>query len=54
MASSDDEGEAILSYASDYKFTSGAEDESISFAKLPVDWSKGDTHDDVDGKQVNI
>lgn len=51
MASSDDEGDVAPSNVSDYKFTTGAQDESISFAKLPVDWSEGDTHD---GNQVQI
>ncbi|KAI3456861.1 hypothetical protein Pfo_013524 [Paulownia fortunei] len=44
MASSDDEGETVLNNVSDYEFISG-DNESISFAKLPVEWNKGETHD---------
>ncbi|XP_057765554.1 protein ENHANCED DOWNY MILDEW 2-like [Salvia miltiorrhiza] len=51
MASSDDEGDIVTTNVSDYEFTCGVDDESISFAKLPVVWSEGSTHD---GKQLQI
>ncbi|KAL6520737.1 hypothetical protein OROHE_016918 [Orobanche hederae] len=44
MASSDDEGEMVPSYVSDYEFIS-ADNESISFATLPVEWNKGEMHE---------
>lgn len=51
MASSDDEGETVQNNVSDYKFIDSADEELISFANLPVDWSKGETRD---GKQQQI
>ncbi|XP_042010882.1 protein ENHANCED DOWNY MILDEW 2-like [Salvia splendens] len=51
MASSDDEGDVVTTTVSDYEFTGGVDEESISFAKLPVEWSEGNTGD---GKQLQI
>ncbi|KAH6786328.1 hypothetical protein C2S52_005880 [Perilla frutescens var. hirtella] len=51
MASSDDEGETVVKDVSDYEFTYGVEDESISFAELPVEWSEGEARD---GKKQQI
>lgn len=44
MASSDDEGEMVPSNVSDYEFISG-DNESISFASLPLEWNKGEMHE---------
>ncbi|GFP87506.1 phd finger-containing protein ddb_g0268158 [Phtheirospermum japonicum] len=44
MSSSDDEGDMVPKTVSDYEFISG-DDEPISFAKLPVEWNKGETHE---------
>ncbi|XP_047976708.1 protein ENHANCED DOWNY MILDEW 2-like isoform X2 [Salvia hispanica] len=51
MASSDDEGDVVTTTVSDYEFTGGVDEEPISFAKLPVEWSEGNTGD---GKQLQI
>ncbi|KAL1556226.1 protein ENHANCED DOWNY MILDEW 2-like isoform X1 [Salvia divinorum] len=51
MSSSDEEGDEVPTIVSDYEFTCGGDDESISFAKLPVEWSEGNTGD---GKQLQI
>ncbi|CAA0832432.1 Protein ENHANCED DOWNY MILDEW 2 [Striga hermonthica] len=44
MASSDDEGEMVPENVSDYEFISG-DNESISFASLPVEWNSGEMHE---------
>ncbi|KAL6567122.1 hypothetical protein OROMI_015526 [Orobanche minor] len=44
MESSDDEGEMVPSDVSDYEFIS-VDNESISFATLPVEWNKGEMHE---------
>ncbi|GFQ00678.1 hypothetical protein PHJA_002211700 [Phtheirospermum japonicum] len=44
MSCSDDEGDMVPKTVSDYEFISG-DDEPISFAMLPVEWNKGETHE---------
>ncbi|KAK6126788.1 hypothetical protein DH2020_039477 [Rehmannia glutinosa] len=43
MASSDDEAEMVPENVSDYDFAFG-DKEPVSFANLPVEWNKGETH----------
>lgn len=50
MASSDDEGEALLQFVSNYHFVDD-KDEPVSFSLLPIQWDKDGRPD---GKKIQV